>query len=60
MTTLRINGNKHIILDEINYKGHTIRKVRRMGSYEFYIVDNKGSFGTLAEAKKFANEKAGE
>ena len=52
--TLIINGEKHIVLDEIDYKGHKIRTVRRLGSYEFYIVDNKGPFGTLADAKKFA------
>ena len=36
-----INGEKHIVLDKIDYKGHTIRTVRKLGSYEFYIVDNK-------------------
>ena len=50
---LIINGERHIVLDKIDYKGHKIRTVRRLGGYEFYIVDNKGPFGTLAEAKRF-------
>ena len=54
MKTLIINGEKHVVLDKIDYKGHTIRKVRRLGAYEFYIVNNKGPFGTLDEAKKYA------
>ena len=51
---LIINGEKHIILDEIDYKGHKIKTARKLGSYEFCVVDNKWTFGTLAEAKKFA------
>ena len=50
MTFTTANGKVATLLRTINYKGHTIEKINRVG-LEYYTVDKKGMFPYLKDAK---------